>query len=389
MSKIHLFSLFLTFSLLAVFSSCSSDGFKIDGNLSNLDGGEVRIVFSGDSGIVDEWVGIDKKGKFSFKGMVTQPIIVSILDHHNKVLATVAVKAGDHIKIKGDASKAMGVKVKGNRLNEEWQLFRDEHAAFYTDTNPSRLNAAIEKYVREHPADMLSTVLLVADYTDFSDRDKVEVLLRQIDCAITITEKPQDDPEEPTGEKTYFTTSKGYQGYVLNGVTYIEGLLVVNKTYSLPSSYGKALTSQTQAAYNRMKQAAAKEGIKLSIVSGFRSYSYQVDLYNRYVKSEGKAQADSHSARPGHSEHQAGLAMDINSLSQSFDQTPEFAWLQANAWKYGFIMRYPKDSTAVTGYIYEPWHYRYVGEQWAEVFYNNGNWLTVEEYFGITSRYSD
>jgi D-alanyl-D-alanine carboxypeptidase len=225
--------------------------------------------------------------------------------------------------------------------------------------------------------------------TPASDRDKVEVLLRQIDCAITVTEKPQDDPEEPTGEKTYFTTSKGYQGYVLNGVTYIEGLLVVNKTYSLPSSYGKALTSQTQAAYNRMKQAAAKEGIKLSIVSGFRSYSYQVDLYNRYVKSEGKAQADSHSARPGHSEHQAGLAMDINSLSQSFDQTPEFAWLQANAWKYGFIMRYPKDSTAVTGYIYEPWHYRYVGEQWAEVFYNNGSWLTVEEYFGITSRYSD
>jgi hypothetical protein len=183
MSKIHLFSLFLTFSLLAVFSSCSSDGFKIDGNLSSLDGGEVRIVFSGDSGIVDEWVGLDKKGKFSFKGMAMQPIIVSILDHHNKVLATVAVKAGDHIKIKGDASKAMGVKIKGNRLNEEWQLFRDEHAAFYTDTNPSRLNAAIEKYVREHPADMLSTVLLMADYTDFSDRDKVDKMLRSIDAA--------------------------------------------------------------------------------------------------------------------------------------------------------------------------------------------------------------
>ncbi len=138
-----------------------------------------------------------------------------------------------------------------------------------------------------------------------------------------------------------------------------------------------------------MKKDAAKDGIKLSIVSGFRSYNYQVDLYNRYVKNEGKQQADSHSARPGHSEHQAGLAMDINSLSQTFDQTAEFAWLQANAWKYGFIMRYPKDSTGSTGYIYEPWHYRYVGEQWAEVFYNGGDWITVEDYFGITSRYSD
>lgn len=183
MSKIHLFSLFLTVSLLAVFSSCSSDGFKIDGNLSGLDGGEVRIVFSGDSGIVDEWVALNKKGKFSYKGMALQPILVSILDHHDKVLATVAVKAGDHLKIKGDASKAMGVKVKGNRLNEEWQLFRDEHAAFYTDPNPSRLNAAIEKYVREHPADMLSTVLLVADYSDYSDRDKVDKMLRSIDAA--------------------------------------------------------------------------------------------------------------------------------------------------------------------------------------------------------------
>ncbi|MCR5067294.1 MAG: M15 family metallopeptidase [Erysipelotrichaceae bacterium] len=220
-----------------------------------------------------------------------------------------------------------------------------------------------------------------------ADREKVEIMTSQIDCNITV-KKPREESSSG-GEKVYFTTSKGFTGYSQNGVTYIEGLLVVNKTYSLPSTYGKGLTSQTTAAFNEMKAAAAGDGITLSIVSGYRSYSYQVDLYNRYVRNEGKEKADGHSARPGHSEHQAGLAMDINSLSQSFDQTPEFAWLQANAYKYGFIMRYPKDTTDLTGYIYEPWHYRYVGKSWAEIFYNNGNWITVEEYFGITSRYAD
>ena len=74
----------------------------------------------------------------------------------------------------------MGLKVKGNKLNEDWQLFRDEHRAFYTDPNPSRLDAAIAKYVKEHSGDMLSTVLLMADYSDFTDRDKVQALINSI-----------------------------------------------------------------------------------------------------------------------------------------------------------------------------------------------------------------
>ena len=144
-----------------------------------------------------------------------------------------------------------------------------------------------------------------------SDRDKVDVLISRIDYNIAVR-KPQEESAVVSHEKVYFTTSKGFSGYSQNGVTYIEDLLVVNKTYSLPSTYGKGLTSETTKAFNEMKSAAAKDGISLSIVSGFRSYSYQVDLYNRYVKNEGKEKADGHSARPGHSEHQAGLAMDIN-----------------------------------------------------------------------------
>ena len=180
MNKINFLSL-LTL-LVVTLASCSSDGFKIDGNLSNLDGGAVRVVFRGDSGLVDEWITLDKKGHFTCEGASSQPVIVNVSNQHGETLATLVAATGDHLKIKGDAGKAMGVKMKGNRLNEDWQLFRDEHTAFYTDPNPSRLDAAIEKYVGQHPDDMLSTVLLVADYSDYSDHDKMARLLKSINA---------------------------------------------------------------------------------------------------------------------------------------------------------------------------------------------------------------
>lgn len=176
MKKIHLILLLLT----TVLASCSSDSFKIDGTLANLDGTAVRVVLMTDSGMVDELADVDKKGKFSYQGQSSQPTVISLMNQRGDVLATVVAANGDHLKMKGDASKAMGVKVKGNRLNEEWQLFRDEHQAFYTDVNHSRLDAAIEKYVREHPDDMLSTVLLLVDYSDHGNRDKVGKLLKDI-----------------------------------------------------------------------------------------------------------------------------------------------------------------------------------------------------------------
>lgn len=173
------YCLLLTILLIAL-CACRNDSFKIDGNLTGLDGTAVHVVFRGDSGVVDQWANIDKKGRFSFKATASQPVIVTMSDQKGETLTTVVACNGDHIKIKGDASKAMGVKAGGNRVNDEWQLFRDEHAAFYTDTNPSRLDAAIEKYVKEHPDDMLSTLLLLVDYSDFTDRDKMVNLLKSI-----------------------------------------------------------------------------------------------------------------------------------------------------------------------------------------------------------------
>ena len=168
--------------LLAILCSCSNDSFKIEGNLANLERSVVRVAFMGDSGLVDETVNADKKGHFMFKGSAAQPTFVSVLTYNGNPIAMAVAANGDHIKVKGDASKAMEVAVKGNRLNEDWQLFRKEHKAFYTDPNPSRLDAAIEKYVKENPADMLSTVLLIADYNNYDDLSKVDKMLKGIDA---------------------------------------------------------------------------------------------------------------------------------------------------------------------------------------------------------------
>lgn len=170
---------FLSIIALALMS-CSSDSFKIDGNIAHVEGA-VRIIFLGDSGMVDQLVNLDKKGHFSFEGEAAEPAIVNILNNKSERLAIMVAKNGDHLKVKGDAAKPMSIKVKGNALNEDWQLFRNEHAAFYTDPNPSRLDAAIEKYVRENPADVLSAILLMTDYSDYSDRAKIDKMLQGID----------------------------------------------------------------------------------------------------------------------------------------------------------------------------------------------------------------
>ena len=140
-------------------------------------------------------------------------------------------------------------------------------------------------------------------------------------------------------------------------------------------------------AFEEMQAAAALDNINLFIASGYRSYDYQVELYDKYVRIDGKEQADTYSARPGHSEHQTGLTADINSADESFDDTPEALWLDKNCYKYGFIVRYPKGKEKYTGYEYEPWHLRYIGKEKAKIIYESG--LSLEEYYGLKSEYID
>ncbi len=168
-----------------------------------------------------------------------------------------------------------------------------------------------------------------------------------------------------------------------NGLTYINGILIANKNYSLPPSYNPGgLTDAAYKAFCEMQKDAEKDGIDLWICSGFRSYETQKDLYDSYVLKDGQEAADRYSAKPGFSEHQTGLAIDINNASSSFVGTKEAKWIEKHCAEYGFILRYPQNKEAVTGYMYEPWHVRYLGKELAKNITNSG--LTLEEYLRIS-----
>jgi len=155
------------------------------------------------------------------------------------------------------------------------------------------------------------------------------------------------------------------------------------------TSTEKYVRADMATALETMVKAADVEGAHLNLQSGYRSYAFQVSLYNSYVAQSGQASADTDSARPGFSEHQSGLAADLGGTSQPscdvaqcFGTTLEGKWLAANAYKYGFIIRYPEGKQAVTGYIYEPWHVRYVGIPLATEMHKQGI-ATLEEFFGL------
>ncbi len=174
----------------------------------------------------------------------------------------------------------------------------------------------------------------------------------------------------------------------IDGITYVNGILIANKTYPLPESFNPGgLHPDAKAAFEQMKADAAAEWLRLKIVSGYRSYRDQINAYTKFSNRDGKEAADRYSARPGHSEHQTGLAMDINSVKNSFANTPEGIWLAANCTKYGFILRYPEGKEHLTGYMYEPWHIRYVGVETAAIISESG--LCLEEFLNITSVYAE
>lgn len=149
------------------------------------------------------------------------------------------------------------------------------------------------------------------------------------------------------------------------------------------------LRAEASTAMVGMFAAAAAEGAgAMQLQSAYRSYVVQVKVYNGYVKSAGQAGADAQSARPGFSEHQSGLAADIAAqpakctLDACFGATSQGVWLAANAWRFGYLLRFPADKTAVTGYIYEPWHFRYIGVALATEMHTTGV-TTLEEFFGL------
>ncbi|QLK85242.1 D-alanyl-D-alanine carboxypeptidase family protein [Staphylococcus sp. 17KM0847] len=180
---------------------------------------------------------------------------------------------------------------------------------------------------------------------------------------------------------------KKHKKVVKEGLTYIDGILMVNKTIALPASYDPGENPKAQKALQQLFDDAQKEGMSLYKISGYRSYPTQVELYKSYVQRDGKKAADQYSARPGHSEHQTGLAFDVGgvhsdeNLYARFGKTKEGQWIAKHAHQYGFIVRYPKGKENITGYQYEPWHLRYLGKDKATEVYKSGE--ALEEYLGL------
>lgn len=191
-------------------------------------------------------------------------------------------------------------------------------------------------------------------------------------------------------DKPYYTNTKKAENLNTN-------LILVNKYNYLTEDYipenlepidiayarsGMQLVREAKEAFETLSEDAKKEGMNIIAMSSYRSYDYQVNLYDNYVATDGKEAADTYSARAGYSEHQTGLAVDVYNKVlpyTSFEETEEFNWMQENAYKYGFILRFPKDKVNITGYQYESWHYRYVGKEAAKYIHNHD--LTLEEYY--------
>lgn len=206
----------------------------------------------------------------------------------------------------------------------------------------------------------------------------------------TISNKQNDKSTNSNSSNTKeedINTLKGKTPDTITEPTVINGVLLANKKHPLPKNYNPGEDPTARQNVNKLISDAQAQGLDISNqVSGFRAYSTQVGLYNNYVASHGKAEADRFSARPGYSEHQTGLVFDLidndgqllGAEGTSVRSKQAAQWLADNAHKYGFIVRYKPEFVEKTGYMEESWHIRYVGDDIAKILYEKN--ISLEEY---------
>ena len=196
----------------------------------------------------------------------------------------------------------------------------------------------------------------------------------------------------------------GFYNYIKESDAKKDILILVNKYSKLNKSYipndleeinqknfinankdRRLLRKEAKIAFEELSDDSIKNNTPVYGQSAYRSYETQKAIYNDTLKNNGRAIADTDTARPGHSEHQTGLTIDVSSTKNgnmlNFENTESFKWMQNNAYKYGFILRYPKGKEKIHGYTYESWHYRYVGKKVAKDMHDNYNDLTFDEYY--------
>ena len=196
----------------------------------------------------------------------------------------------------------------------------------------------------------------------------------------------------------------GFYSYIKSSDIRKDNLVLVNKYLRLDKHYEpndleeisneyfingnqntKMLRKEAKIMFERLSHDSIENKTPVYGQSGYRSYEKQESIYSNAIKQTSKEKADSDTARPGHSEHQTGLTIDVSSTKSgnmlNFENTPSFRWMQNNSYKYGFILRYPKGKENIHGFIYESWHYRYVGIKVAKDMHDNYPDLTFDEYY--------
>ncbi len=275
-------------------------------------------------------------------------------------------------------------------------------------------NYALERYLSPHFMELidlgysgqeakalsqLPTVTLVVILKEEMNDQILDLLQTDyfiVGCLSRYLEESQRYPKEDLRKIVELVnTDRDYAPYTHTiAVDFSKALLLVNKYHGLVSTYvpsnmiqaqgcGKPLMVKEAAlAYDLMCEAITKDGIGLSQWTAYRSYSFQKGIYDNYLKHYSQAYTDTFAARPGFSEHQTGLAVDVSSTNENFstfEETDSYTWLKQNAYKYGFIIRYPKGKEDITGYKFKSWYYRYVGIKTAKTITELG--ITLDEYW--------
>lgn len=217
------------------------------------------------------------------------------------------------------------------------------------------------------------------EYMNTNKKLDLETIVRNIN--IHLDQKfYSTDYKTNTSDDTSMLVNKYYkldEGYVP------EDLVTISQKYAWGDKGAHKIRSVAYEAFLDMWNAANVDGFYLMVNSSYRTYEEQDKIYTRYKNNYGQKYADDYAARPGHSEHQTGLTLDLfsktNSNKKEFTGSEEEKWLQNNAYKYGFIQRYPEDKIKITGYDHESWHFRYIGVDAATICHDND--LTYEEYY--------
>lgn len=258
-----------------------------------------------------------------------------------------------------------GISYDNHILNIQKQFFNSDYHGFIKDVldvcrssnfYPERFQRYINYHVKMPAYSMQDVIFMVNLGLDYPFYENVTTIEQPHELLVLVNKYCR----LPAGFKQYNLVNMGREYTVNDGKQYLLSAVAYEK-------------------YVQMADAAKKDGLSMKVISAYRTEDYQKSLYDNKVRTTGKANADNYSARPGFSEHQTGLAVDISSTKGTFEYTSEFKWLQEHAHEYGYILRYPKGKEWITGYSYEPWHYRYVGTDAAKMIYEEG--ITYEQYY--------